>query len=41
MIDAVRAQGVDVEVARLKSGHSPFLSMPGETAKVIRGFLEK
>jgi len=41
MIEAVRAQGVEVETVYLKSAHSPFLSMPAETAKAIRGFLEK
>lgn len=41
MINAVRAEGVEVETAYLKSAHSPFLSMPAETAKAIRGFLEK
>ncbi|KAI5224545.1 hypothetical protein AUEXF2481DRAFT_26162 [Aureobasidium subglaciale EXF-2481] len=41
LIDAVKAQGIEVEVARLKASHSPFLSMPAETAKTIRGFLEK
>ncbi|THW21311.1 alpha/beta-hydrolase [Aureobasidium pullulans] len=41
LIDAVKAQGVEVEVASLKASHSPFLSMPGETAKAIHGFLEK
>jgi hypothetical protein len=41
MINAVKAQGVEVETAHLKASHSPFLSMPGETAKAIRGFLEK
>lgn len=41
MINAVKAEGVDVETTSLKSSHSPFLSMPGETAKAIRGFLEK
>lgn len=41
MINAVKAEGVDVETTSLKASHSPFLSMPGETAKAIRGFLEK
>jgi predicted esterase len=41
MIKAVKAQGVEVETVYLKSAHSPFLSMPAETAKAIRGFLEK
>ncbi|KAI4737441.1 alpha/beta-hydrolase [Aureobasidium sp. EXF-12298] len=41
MINAVKAEGVHVETTSLKSSHSPFLSMPAETAKVIRGFLEK
>jgi pimeloyl-ACP methyl ester carboxylesterase len=41
MIEAVKAQGVEVETTYLKSAHSPFLSMPAETAKAIRGFLEK
>ncbi|KAH0351390.1 alpha/beta-hydrolase, partial [Aureobasidium melanogenum] len=41
MINAVKAEGVDVETTSLKSSHSPFLSMPAETAKAIRGFLEK
>ena len=39
MIDAVKAQGVEVQVASLKASHSPFLSMPGEAAKVISGLL--
>ncbi|KAG9675533.1 alpha/beta-hydrolase, partial [Aureobasidium melanogenum] len=41
LINAVKAEGVDVETTSLKSSHSPFLSMPAETAKAIRGFLEK
>jgi pimeloyl-ACP methyl ester carboxylesterase len=41
MINAVKAQGVEVETTCLKASHSPFLSMPGETAKAIRYFLEK
>jgi pimeloyl-ACP methyl ester carboxylesterase len=41
MINAVKAQGVEVETVYLKASHSPFLSMPAETAKAIRGFLEK
>ncbi|KAK6003961.1 hypothetical protein QM012_008811 [Aureobasidium pullulans] len=41
MIDAVKAEGINVETMTLKASHSPFLSMPGETAKAIRGFLEK
>ena len=41
MIDAVKAQGVQVETTYLKASHSPFLSMPADTAKAIRGFLEK
>ncbi|KAI4716360.1 alpha/beta-hydrolase [Aureobasidium sp. EXF-10727] len=41
MINAVKAEGVEVETTYLKASHSPFLSMPAETAKAIRGFLEK
>jgi predicted esterase len=41
MIEAVKAQGIEVETTYLKSAHSPFLSMPVATAKAIRGFLEK
>lgn len=37
MIEIVRGKGVEVEVTRLKASHSPFLSMPDETAKWIRG----
>ena len=41
MINTVKAEGVNVETTSLKASHSPFLSMPGETAEAIRGFLEK
>ena len=31
----------DDRALTFKASHSPFLSMPGETAKAIHGFLEK
>lgn len=35
MIEKVKAEGVDVAVERLKSGHAPMLSMPRETSQAI------
>lgn len=36
MIDAAKEEGANVEVVRLDSGHSPFLSRPKETVAWIR-----
>ncbi|GMG23517.1 unnamed protein product [Aspergillus oryzae] len=35
MIGNVRKVGVDIDVERLPASHSPFLSMPEETAKLV------
>ncbi|KNG88780.1 hypothetical protein ANOM_002820 [Aspergillus nomiae NRRL 13137] len=35
MIENVRKAGVDIDVERLSASHSPFLSMPEETAKLV------
>ncbi|KAB8271305.1 Alpha/beta hydrolase fold-1 [Aspergillus minisclerotigenes] len=35
MIENVRKAGVDIDVERLPASHSPFLSMPEETAKLV------
>lgn len=37
MINAAKEKGASIEVTRLDSGHSPFLSKPVETAEWIRG----
>jgi len=37
MVDAARELGAIVEIVRLDSGHSPFLSKPKETVEWIRG----
>ncbi|CAO2648609.1 Nn.00g078760.m01.CDS01 [Neocucurbitaria sp. VM-36] len=36
MIGSVKEMGGDIEVTRIKSGHSPFLSKPDETVEWIR-----
>lgn len=36
MCQAVKESGADIEVTRLKSGHSPFLSRPKETVAWLR-----
>jgi acetyl esterase/lipase len=35
MIENVRNAGVNVDVERLPASHSPFLSMPAKTAKLV------
>jgi hypothetical protein len=37
IIQNARDLGGDVEVTRIKTGHCPFLSMPEETARWVRG----
>ncbi|KAJ5978792.1 hypothetical protein N7501_002134 [Penicillium viridicatum] len=41
MIDTVRKAGVTVDVERLPASHSPFLSMPEETAKLVLKIAKK
>lgn len=36
MVDAAREKGAQVEVSRLETGHSPYLTMPKETVDWIR-----
>ena len=36
MSGAAKAAGAEVEVTRMNSGHSPFLSKPEETVEWIR-----
>ena len=37
MANAAKEKGAQVDVERLDCGHSPFLVMPEETVKWIRG----
>ncbi|KOS38782.1 hypothetical protein ACN38_g10397 [Penicillium nordicum] len=41
MIDNMRKAGVNVDVERLPASHSPFLSMPEETAKLVLKIAKK
>lgn len=41
MIENVRKTGVNVEVERLPASHSPFLSMPEETANLVLKIAKK
>ncbi|CAG8893106.1 unnamed protein product [Penicillium egyptiacum] len=41
MIDNVRKAGVNVHVERLPASHSPFLSMPEQTAKLVLKIAKK
>lgn len=37
MVSRAKEKGVNVEVSRLDTGHSPYLTMPRETVEWIRG----
>ena len=39
MVEKARESGVEVREWRVKSGHSPFLSMPEKVAEVVAGFV--
>lgn len=41
MTDKVKELGGDIEVTRVKSGHSPFLSKVEETAAWVEGVVRK
>lgn len=41
MISLAREKGARIEVERLHSSHSPFLSVPQETAELIRRAAEQ
>lgn len=41
MIENVLQTGVNVDVERLPASHSPFLSMPEETAKLVLKIAKK
>ncbi|KAE8390748.1 Alpha/beta hydrolase fold-1 [Aspergillus alliaceus] len=41
MIDNVRKAGVDITVEKLPASHSPFLSMPEKTAKLVLDIVQR